>query len=110
MIIFFILIPGLIRGFGNWFFPFYLREIDLALPRLNNIRIWILFFRLILFLISNLMFNSPSAGWTLYAPLSNIIFRRGSSVDFLIFSLHIAGISSIAGRINFLIRILTSLQ
>ena len=34
-------------------------------------------------------------GWTLYPPLSNIIYHSGTSVDLVIFGLHIAGISSL---------------
>ena len=41
-------------------------------------------------------------GWTVYPPLSNSIYHFGSSVDLAIPSLHIAGVSSILGGINFI--------
>ena len=38
----------------------------------------------------------------MYPPLSGPIAHAGPSVDFAIFSLHIAGASSIMGAINFI--------
>jgi len=46
-----------------------------------------------------------NAGWTFYVPLSIINY---SSIDLLFFSLHIAGISSLLGSINFMITLLKS--
>lgn len=40
-------------------------------------------------------------GWTLYPPLSSNTGHAGARVDFAIFALHIAGVSSILGSINF---------
>lgn len=37
IIIFFIVIPGLIGGFGNFFFPLLISCLDLFLPRVNNL-------------------------------------------------------------------------
>ena len=37
IIIFFIVIPGLIGGFGNFFFPLLINCLDLFLPRVNNL-------------------------------------------------------------------------
>jgi len=41
-------------------------------------------------------------GWTVYPPLSNSVYHFGGSVDFAIFRLHVAGVSSILARINFI--------
>jgi len=40
--------------------------------------------------------------WTIYTPLSRNITHVGVSVDFALFSLHLAGTSSILGVINFI--------
>jgi len=45
-------------------------------------------------------------GWTVYPPLSGAVAHAGPSVDFAIFSLHIAGASSIMGAINFITTII----
>lgn len=45
-------------------------------------------------------------GWTVYPPLSGPVAHAGPSVDFAIFSLHIAGASSIMGAINFITTII----
>ena len=44
-------------------------------------------------------------GRTVYPPLSSILYHSGPSVDFGIFSLHVAGISSMLGSINFLVTV-----
>ena len=38
----------------------------------------------------------------MYPPLSNSVYHFGGSIDVAIFSLHIAGVSSILARINFI--------
>jgi len=42
----------------------------------------------------------------MYPPLSSNIAHSGGAVDLSIFSLHIAGVSSIAGALNFITTIL----
>ena len=45
-------------------------------------------------------------GWTLYPPLSGIQSHSGPSVDLAIFALHLSGISSLLGAMNFITTIL----
>jgi len=42
----------------------------------------------------------------LYPPLAGIDAHPGASVDLTIFSLHMAGVSSLLGAINFIVTIL----
>ena len=106
IIIFFVVMPLIIGGFGNWLTPIILGAADLAFPRINNIRFWLLPPSIILLILSSFTNTSIGTGWTIYPPLSLINFHSGFSVDLLIFSLHIAGISSIISSINFITTIL----
>ena len=46
--------------------------------------------------------QGAGTGWTIYPPLSGAVSHSGASVDLLIVSLHLAGVSSLLGAINLL--------
>lgn len=99
IMIFFMVMPALIGGFGNWLIPIMLGAPDMSFPRLNNISFWLLPFSFIFLLLSAFIDSGAGTGWTVYPPLSTM---EGMGVDFAIFSLHIAGVSSLLGAINFI--------
>uniref|UniRef100_A0AAU6MWV6 Cytochrome c oxidase subunit 1 n=1 Tax=Tjalfiella sp. TaxID=3119615 RepID=A0AAU6MWV6_9METZ len=103
--IFFFVMPFSIGGLGNWLIPLYLGATDMVLPRVNNMSFWFLFIAFLLGFISSLCSTGIHAGWTLYPPLASSIGSPSISTDFVIFSLHCAGASSILASINFFITI-----
>ena len=96
-------------GLANWMVPMMIGAPDMALPRMNNWSFWILPFAFTLLLMPLIleMFGigggGPAGGWTMYPPLS---LQGGNSVAFMVFAVHMMGISSIMGAINVIATIL----
>jgi cytochrome c oxidase subunit I len=98
--VFLFMVPVL-AGFGNYLVPLMIGARDMAFPRLNALSYWLLLFGGIAFYCS-FFFEPPQAGWTMYPPLSDDAFSPSGGVDAWIFMIHLTGISSIVGAINFI--------
>jgi len=103
LMMFFVVIPALFGGFGNYFMPLQIGAPDMAFPRMNNLSFWMYIAGVSMGVASLL---SPSeaghlgsgVGWVLYPPLSTT--EGGMSMDLAIFAVHLSGASSILGAIN----------
>jgi cytochrome c oxidase subunit I len=105
LIMIFMFIVPVFSGFANWMIPLMIGAPDMAMPRINNFAFWLLPVATSI-LLSTLILpgSAPNFGWTMYAPLSTLF--APSSVDYLILTIHLAGISSLLGAINIIVTIL----
>jgi cytochrome c oxidase subunit 1 len=100
----FLFVVPVMAGFGNYFLPLMIGARDMAFPRLNALSFWLLLFGGIVFYAS-IFWHPPEAGWWSYPPLSSIQYSPSSGQDAWIFLIHLTGISSLVGAINFYVTI-----
>ncbi|WP_299149222.1 cytochrome c oxidase subunit I [uncultured Tateyamaria sp.] len=103
LMMFFVVIPALFGGFGNYFMPLQIGAPDMAFPRMNNLSFWLYVAGTTLAICSVLAPGGngqlgSGVGWVLYPPLSTS--EQGMSMDLAIFAVHVSGASSILGAIN----------
>ena len=103
LMMFFVVIPALFGGFGNYFMPLQIGAPDMAFPRMNNLSFWLYVAGTTLAVCSVLApggngQSGAGVGWVLYPPLS--VREGGMSMDLAIFAVHVSGASSILGAIN----------
>jgi cytochrome c oxidase subunit I len=103
LMMFFVVIPALFGGFGNYFMPLMIGAPDMAFPRMNNLSYWLYVAGTSLAVASLFVPGGNSqtgsgVGWVLYPPLSSR--EAGWSMDLALFAVHLSGASSILGAIN----------
>ena len=103
LMMFFVVIPALFGGFGNYFMPLQIGAPDMAFPRMNNLSYWLYLAGTTMAVASVFAPGGDNqlgsgVGWVLYPPLSTS--EGGYSMDLAIFAVHLSGASSILGAIN----------
>jgi cytochrome c oxidase subunit I len=96
----FLFVVPVLAGFANYLLPLMIGARDMAFPRLNALSYWLLLFGGLAFYAS-VFYAPPTAGWTSYAPLSDNAYLPDHGIDAWIFLIHLTGLSSLLGAINF---------
>jgi cytochrome c oxidase subunit 1 len=102
VMVWFFLIPAVPTTLGNFVVPLMLGARDLAFPRLNLIS-WYLFVVAGVAVLYSLFAGGVDTGWTFYTPLTTA-YSKGHVVATVV-AIFIAGFSSIATGLNFIITI-----
>jgi cytochrome c oxidase subunit I len=105
IMIFFVVMPILAGGFGNFLIPLMIGARDMAFPLLNALSFWMAVPAAILMLLGFFVPGGhAAAGWTSYAPLSSVVEYTGVNwgQNLWCISLFILGISSMMGSINYI--------
>merc|ERR1712203_214012 len=102
LMIFFLVMPGLFGGFGNYFVPVFQGPPEVVYPRANNFSILVLSLSYLFVILSLISEFGGGTGWTLYPPLSTSFMSLSpSSTGNLVFGLLISGVSSCITSLNF---------
>jgi len=105
LMIFFVVVPFLVGGFGNFLIPLMIGAGDMAFPFLNMLSFWVSVPASFLILYSFFVpGGAASGGWTMYATLSAKAQYTGvdMGINLWIISLMILGVSSLMGSINYI--------
>ncbi|MFA9270174.1 MAG: cbb3-type cytochrome c oxidase subunit I, partial [Baekduiaceae bacterium] len=96
----FLFVVPIMAGFGNYFVPLMIGARDMAFPKLNALSYWLLLSGGIVFYAA-IFFSPPEVAWTAYTPLSGAAYSPSGGVDAWIFLVHLTGLSSLVGAVNF---------
>jgi len=105
IMIFFVIMPILAGGFGNYLIPLMIGARDMAFPVLNMLSFWVAVVAGVIMLSGFWVEGGhAAAGWTSYAPLSAVPSYTGVNwgQNLWCISLFILGISSMMGSINYI--------
>ncbi|XXM93357.1 MAG: cbb3-type cytochrome c oxidase subunit I [Candidatus Hodgkinia cicadicola] len=107
IMVFYMLMPLLLNGFGNLSVPEQLNIKAMAFPKLGVASLALLVLSLAYAVLSLLTKGTPTeygaaTGWTLYPPLSNITHHAGKSVDHVIKAVYLACAASLLSATNFI--------
>lgn len=100
VMIFGFIMPVVLGGILNYWLPLINGFPDMLFPRINNLSFWLYLNGVLYLLIALLLEEGIGVGWTMYPTLICYDFHSGVSCDFLIFSVHLLGISTIINSIN----------
>jgi cytochrome c oxidase subunit 1 len=100
----FLFVVPMMAGLGNYFVPLMIGARDVAFPRLNALSYWLFLAGGIVFYAS-VFWNPPEAGWIATVPLASSTYLPSGGVDAWIYLIHLTGLGSLLGAINFFVTI-----
>jgi cytochrome c oxidase subunit 1 len=119
IMIFFVIIPLLTGGFGNFTIPLMIGAKDMAFPKLNMMSYWFMWPAFIIILLSFTVFGGAAAsGWTSYPTIASITMPAGQGLMSpaqagsgwgqicWLLALTFVGVSSMMGSINYITTII----
>jgi cytochrome c oxidase subunit 1 len=93
-------------AFGNFMVPLMIGAKDMAFPRINAFAFWLVpLGGMVMYSGFLLPGGAASDGWTGYVPLAEKLYTPQVGQDLWILGLHILGVSSVMGAVNFLVTI-----
>ena len=104
------IMPITTGGFANYFIPILLSLPDMVFPRLNVLSLMVYVCAGFMILISSYIEEGIGTGWTMYPTLACADFHTSISVDILILSVHLFGISSTINAVNMIVTIVVGLM
>ena len=105
IMIIFVAMPFLV-GLLNIIVPLQIGARDVAFPFLNSASLWLTSAGALLVMVSLGVGKFSRAGWSGYAPLTELQYSPDTGVDYWLWALQIAGVGSLMTSINFLVTIL----
>ncbi len=102
IMVFFFLVPGVPAVLGNFLVPMMIGARDLAFPRINLLS-WYLYIIAGVIVLWSILGGGVDTGWTFYTPFSSRFSH--TNVVFTIGGLFLAGFSSVATGLNFIVTI-----
>ena len=104
IMIFFVAMP-FVAGFINYIMPLQIGARDMSFPVMNQISLGLTAAGAALIMISLVIGQFSTGGWTAYPPYTGKVFNPGPGPDYWIWSVGIAGIGSTLSGINFAVTI-----
>lgn len=119
IMIFFVIIPLLTGGFGNFTIPLMIGARDMAFPKLNMLSYWFMWPGFIIILLSfTVEGGAAAAGWTSYPTIASAIMPAGQGQGspaqagsglgqlYWLVGLIFVGVSSMMGSVNYITTII----
>jgi cytochrome c oxidase subunit I len=96
----FLFVVPMFAGLANYFVPLMIGARDMAFPRLNALSFWLFLAGGIVFYAS-IFWTPPEAGWISTLPLASITYSPSGGEDAWIYLIHLTGLASFLGALNF---------